>query len=102
MDVLADIPQFAKGHDVVRKVVCAANRWGDIIVCSSRHHDKLMNDHIRMLKHHSIIEGAGEQGFIDQFNKFMTRTEAAQLVKLNGQQLRDPEVGHKLYSENVY
>ena len=43
-----------------------------------------------------------EQGFVDQYDRFWTREEAAEIVTLNGQPLREPLRGRQLFSEDLY
>lgn len=67
-----------------RRVVCAANRYGDgpdaLVVCSARHNDHRMNNTLSHLKEDKLFDfeeaGRATQGFIDQFGVFMDRTEA--------------------------
>jgi len=88
-------------------VVCAANRYRDIIVCGARHYDKVM---------HGQIAGMGglnallvddikvEQGFINQFCEFLTRNEALKVVKENNQPFNQKRNGSstELFSEGLY
>lgn len=85
-----------------RRVVCAAIRdtLGRIIT-SARHYDPLM---------HELIPWVGgdwklaEQGFIDQWGKFMTREEAFEVATAGGQILKktgNPD-SKELFSEDLY
>ena len=94
-----------KDSSRTRVVVCAANRYGDLIIPSARHHDKVMNEVIKAIGwiKHTGVEV--EQGFIDQFGGFMTREEALIVVKQSGQPFdvtRNGGNGRDLYSEGVY
>jgi len=85
-------------------VVCAANRYGDLIIPSARHHDKLMTDLIKAVG--GLNKKDAEQGFINQFGEFMTRKEAMIIAKAYGQPV-DIERGcggdnNILYSEGLY
>lgn len=84
----------------VRVVVCAANRYGDLIICSTRHHDEVMNAQILA----AGCEGKGEQGFIDQWGKFMNSVEALEVAVEAGQiNVRRPKhAGAWLCSEDLY
>ncbi len=98
---------WAEGADpVARHVVCAANKYGDIIVPGARHHDVGMNCLIAALGGRKKLlddwNNAEEQGFIDQYGVFMSREEAAFVVVANNQPLRNRDPGHRLYSEDLY
>lgn len=85
---------------VPRYVVCAANRIGDVILCGARHWDKVMHAQADAM---NLDDRKAEQGFIDQFGAFMTRDEALEVVRTNGQQLARPiDTYDTLYSENLY
>jgi len=91
----------------IRKVVCAANKYGDLIIMSARHHDKNMNDIIKAVKAggHECKPEKGYQGFVDQFGVFMDRTEALAVATASGQPLdmiRNSGNGKVLYSEGLY
>lgn len=90
-------------------VVCAANKNGltGLIICGARHWDDIMC---------AAADASGEtgdwtddpweQGFIDQFGKFLTREEAATIVmankqKLNGELGGEYQVNY-LFSEHLY
>lgn len=83
-------------------IVCAANRLDDgTIICGARHWDTIMN---------RIADKVGwddcrlaEQGFIDQLGNFLTREEALEIAKRNGQiKRRCGGDEHELFSENLY
>lgn len=88
----------------MRRVVCAANRdaSGRVIV-GVRHWDDFMHTQAD-----SQPWGVGDhdQGFIDQFGAFMSRTEAWKVAEAAGQIIRrvggDAVDGGTLYSENLY
>ncbi len=88
----------------IRHVVCAANRYGDLIICSPRHHDKIMNAQIRAIGKGLCKPTAGYQGFVDQFGVFISREEAFVIAKASGQKLnlkRNSGNGKDLYSEGI-
>ena len=101
---------WAEGNDPVpRTVVCAANRYADkpeVILCGARHWDSVMRNMAEALGGIDVVLSWGkeEQGFIDQFGVFMSREEAAYVVKANGQVIREPEELDRgyLFSENIY
>lgn len=84
-------------------VVCAANRYGDLIIPSARHHDKLMNKIIMAIGELSKLDS--EQGFINQFGEFLTREEAMIVAKEAGQKINIRGCGGSnvtLFSEGLY
>lgn len=96
----SDIPDQAPN----RWVVCAANRHRQTgrIVCGARHFDSIMRS--------QMMESGGfpfwrdcDQGFIDQKGAFMTREQAYDIAKANGQiRWRCGGDNGILYSENLY
>lgn len=87
-----------------RSVVCAANRYGDLIFVGVRHFCPVMQFNMRSHDIPALRRERGEeQGFIDQHGVFMTRREAALVAKASGQLDRYngfvPEV---LFSEDLY
>ena len=93
---------------IQRRVVCAAmrNSAGDIVT-GARHYDGIMRQHIERLResHANDVWKTSdvEQGFIDQFGKFMTREEAHQVATDAGQIIRRcGGDGGRLFSENLY
>jgi hypothetical protein len=103
----SDIPRPVEPI-VIRRVVCAACRYGLLILCSARHWDSIMHDQYFLAKATGNYPGeqAFEQGFIDQFGRFMDRKEAMQVAKAAGQQI-DIKRGcggdeTTLYSEGLY
>lgn len=87
------------GELIERQVVCAANRYGDLIVLGVRHHCPIMNKTLDLL---GIEEPSVEQGFVDQWGNYMDRVEALEVIKANGRWIRDEEYLDELYSENLY
>lgn len=89
-----------------RFVVCAANRYGTVIIASARHHDPLMNAQIKAFRAAGLIpEKKGEQGFIDQWGVFMDRFEALGVAiragQLNVRRKKSPPED-RLFSEDLY
>jgi len=87
-----------------RSVVCAANKYGDLVFVGVRHFCPVMVFNMRTHDIPAIRKDRGEvQGFIDQFGVFMDRKEAAIVAKESGQLARYgdifPEV---LFSEDLY
>jgi len=88
-----------------RIVVCAANKWGDVIVLGARHFDSLMHSHIKRLPSLPTSPAEWEQGFVDQHGVFMDRREALQVAINAGQIGRyrpktNPD--YQLFSEDLY
>lgn len=86
-------------------IICAAikdNKTGHIFL-GARHFDKIM----RMQIEKSCIKPEPpytEQGFIDQFGEFISREDALEIVKNNGQPFNAKNNGSSkaLYSEGLY
>ena len=110
VDPLAGIPDAATAPEV-RRVVCAAMQMlsrgnaPTLVLLGARHWDAVMQQSITA---HNInpSDYHKEQGFIDQYGVFMTRTEAWQVALAAGQ-IRyrcggDTANGGTLYSENLY
>ena len=98
-----------------RRIVCAANRYGDIVIPSARHHDKCMNTIIQAfggrakllegIHYTDLDEFRKEQGFIDQYGDYWTREQAMDIVKMNEQPIINQAKigdGKRLYSEHLY
>jgi len=84
-------------------VVCAANKYGDLIIPSARHHDQVMNTIIKKIGTLKSIDC--EQGFINQFGGFLTRKEAMNIAKEAGQNVNIKRCGGNesvLFSEGLY
>lgn len=97
-------------HVFQRRVVAAATKcifnWGEErVVVGVRHFDDHMTKHIKLLQaiHGERVDE--EQGFVDQYGVFMSRTEAMQVVKESGQPFSFERNGHQddeLFSEGVW
>lgn len=91
-------------------IVCAAIRLHDEIICGARHYDSIMHKQIRISedrrKYWYDNKHLVEQGFIDQFGRFYSRTEAWKIATVKGQIKRrccgDTAEGGTLFSENLY
>lgn len=89
-------------------LVSACNRYKDVLVCAPRHSCPLMTmtmaSYGGMELLHEYSGKDHEQGFVDQFGTFYTRSEAMALATENGQ-LRYPDNCHPrehLFSEGLY
>lgn len=84
-----------------QRVVCAALRHEEgAIICGPRHFDDTMRAQIS-------AQGGdwrrADQGFVDQFGKFLTREEAYEIAVKNGQHRHGEGAdGRMLYSEDLY
>ena len=87
-----------------RSVVCAANKYGDLIFVGVRHFCPVMVFNMRDQDIPALRKERGEvQGFIDQFGVFMDRKEAAIVAKESGQLARYGDVFPEvLFSEDLY
>lgn len=93
-----------------RKVVAAATKclfhWDvDQVVIGVRHFDKYMRQTMGLLQEKYGTRYDEEQGFVDQWGVFMSRTEAMQVVKASGQPFSFERNGHQdeeLFSEGVW
>lgn len=83
-----------------RRVVCAANRYGDIVIPSARHFDVRMHDLILRIVGEEALKG--EQGFICNYGLFLTREEAFLIAKKHGQIKTYYNELPKLFSEMLY
>jgi len=105
---LVNVPN---GVQIKRRVVAAANKYYDTIIVGIRHYCPIMHSVIdnmdkekwKHLKTARGVVGQYDQGFVDQWGNFMTRKEAGNVVKANGQWVRnkdyDPDY---LFSEDVW
>lgn len=97
------------------RIVCAANKYGDVVLCGVRHGSEdmysLYDFTIDSLPVESMLNGAEEQGFITSKYRFVDRKEAwkialeqRQIFQLVGSQTsssaNDPDT--ELFSENLY
>ncbi len=87
------------------RIVCAANRTrftGEVVI-GVRHYDSFM---LRYYKDNCVMGDPVDQGFIDQYGVFYTRTEAWKIAETNGQIINrcggDTANGGTLFSENLY
>lgn len=96
-----------------RRVVCAANRYGDYIVTGMRHYCVVMNMQIDSVGGLDVLHHYArtcdhdeaknyEQGFIDQYGNFLDRSTAYIMAKENGQLLDGVGRPHTLFSEDVW
>jgi len=88
------------------RVVCAAIReTGGEIILGPRHFDATMWNQIANSRLQDMDRWrAADQGFLDQFGRFLTREEAWEIATAAGQIFREcgPPGGGCLYSEHLY
>lgn len=92
-----------------RRVVAAANRYGDLICVGARHGSPAMWSQLKAVKEDRLLEadkmGRAEEGFVDQWDVFMTREEAYDVAMESGQintvRLKSAAFG-KLHSEDIH
>lgn len=92
--------------DVLPRVVCAACKMTDgTVVLGARHWDGRMIATADMLNRERSHD-PDDQGFIDQWGRFMTRSEAWRVAvaanQIHHRSGGDEYDGGTLYSENLY
>lgn len=85
------------------RIVCAANKYGPVIIIGIRHYDRFMLARLDIQS--DLIDKTLEvQGFVDQFGKFYNRKEAFIIAKRENQIIGtcgNPD-SEELYSEHLY
>jgi len=101
MTYTPDENDFTCVNGTPRRVVCAANRFPcGLVITGARHWDDIM---CAVADRLGIKGGKEEQGFIDQWQNFITREDAVTIVLTHKQQLREvPLEGDFLFSEHLY
>lgn len=106
------IPRYEK-YNVQRRVACAAEKFGDYIVTGVRHFCPMMRLQINAIGWHALVAYSycyrnGEKtapyvdGFVDQYNNFLTREEAYVIAMAAGQIIRNHDISdHELFSEMI-
>lgn len=93
--------------DYRRRVIAAANKYGDLILVGTRHGSPAMGNQMRAIREDRIIDaenmGKSIQGFIDNHDVFMTREEAYIVARDAGQlnMLRIKGDSDELFSEDI-
>lgn len=83
----------------MRRVVCAAIRSGEIIICGVRHHDMIMS---KVKQNLLSYQYEWDQGFVDQQGVFMDRYEALGVAQAACQLIRKTNPPDRLFSEDLY
>ena len=90
----------------LQKVVCAAimNKKTGLIICGARHYDTIMMKTISELLTSSKQKEweNTEEGFIDQYGSFLTRSEAYHIATQSGQIKPEPNEKPYLISPQLY
>lgn len=100
--------QWQPPTNVKPRIVCAANRHGELVIPSARHFDDTMRAVINAIYDGDKAQVSASlhmvQGFIDQWGRFYSREDALQVVKDSGQPFnQERNVSKtKLYSEGLY
>lgn len=101
-------------YDPPERIVCAANKYGDVILCGVRHGSEDMYSLWDKVDEHTscffLDWTECEQGFLTSKYRFVSRKEAwkialeqRQIVRLVGNQTPDSVYEEtELYSENLY
>lgn len=95
-------------HNVQRRIASAACNYHGYIVTGVRHHCMIMRMQIDASGGKALLDewvsvnsGVKQQGFVDQFGNFLTRTEAWPIAVAANQLIRHDITPGKLYSENI-
>lgn len=101
---MLDYENWTPPTDVQPRIVCAACR--DVVgqvVCGPRHFDAVMRQQVDRMMSYSE---PWQQGFVDQWGRFLTREEAWKVAVAANQIIKrvggDDASGGRLYSENLY
>lgn len=93
--------EYARRQPKPTVIVCSACRLASgLVVCGVRHFDRFMRDQIEAAGETHV---GAEQGFVNALGEFMTREEAYNLARRNGQRkYRCGGDKSQLFSENLY
>lgn len=94
----------AMSDPALQRVVCAAVRMSDgVIFTGIRHFSPDMHLVITLAGYNEDKKIGAEQGFVDQWGKYLTRQEAFDIALRNGQYRPYPPFTFgTLYSEDLY
>lgn len=85
-----------------RRVVCAAVRYSNgKVLTGARHFGPMMREQHRAMGI-SAEERVLDQGFLDQWDVFMTRQEALEVAQAAQQILEKTHPADRLFSEDIY
>lgn len=89
---------------VPERIICAANKYEDLVILGMRHNDEFMQRAVVSLPFElkkKIFNGSS-QGFWTNRRRWVTREEARIIAEEQGQLLARCSSGSKLYSEDLY
>lgn len=102
IETIEDLKLFDEVEPPTRYIVAAAHKKGDRIIVGARHYDAVIRQQIELTEGYDFWQD-GEQGFIDQYGKFLNRSEALLVAKKNNQIRKKCGGDEKwLFSENLY
>ncbi len=108
MQDLSNLP-FGSDYDPPERIICAANKYGDTVLCGVRHGCDNMYSAVDVFGIAEFRRKVGvkhEQGFITSKHRFVDRYEAWKIAVDQNQIVRrvggDTINGGKLFSENLY
>ncbi|QFP93823.1 hypothetical protein [Pectobacterium phage Wc4-1] len=88
------------------RIVCAAYKYGELVVCGVRHGDRLMHNQLRASREdspfHTVPLDQVVQGFVDSKGNFLDRKEALVVAQGAGQIIKKNPPEDELYSEDIY
>lgn len=86
-----------------RRVVCAAMLMDDgLVVTGVRHFSPEMRIILHRIYGDGYHQKVKEQGFVDTWGNFLSRTEARKRAEYNNQIFKEVGPKDELYSENLY
>ena len=94
---------ITKDHaPVKRKIITAANRFRttNLVLVGARHWSPAMREQARAMG--AECGDDWQQGFIDQYDQFLSREDAKRIALANGQALIGDDWGRELFSENLH
>jgi hypothetical protein len=83
------------------KIICAACRCGDVVVCGVHHYDKIMRDVMYSLNFPFSGQNV-DQGFVNQRGEFLDRHQALLVATIAGQLIRKTQPADRLFSEDLW
>lgn len=95
-------PPFEGAADA--RIVCAAIQHKETkeIIVGPRHYDSTMRNQIEKFGGVQKWRANADQGFIDQFGRFIDRKVSWLIAESQGQIIQECSVPGTLYSENLY
>lgn len=96
--------EYPLKYPEMQRVVCAAIRASDgEVLIGIRHYSTDMHSQIRARPDGAKFYGECEQGFVDQWGNYLSRTEARVIAEKRSQIVRNHHLnGDELFSEHLY